>query len=257
MIRKAMRGRLSQYPGLEKLLPFVTGNIGFVFTNDDLRATREKLLQVRTAAPAKAGGLAPTDVFIESQNTGMGPEKTAFFQALGISTKIAKGTIEISNRVHLIKSGDKVGPSEAALLNMLAISPFTYGLNVRTIYDNGAVFDNEILDISDEQLLGALTIASKNVTSVSLALNRPTIAAVPHLILRAFKETLAVSVESEYTFSYSEKIKEYLKDPSKFAVAAPVATADSGAAAAPKEEEKKAEEPAEESDDDMGFSLFD
>jgi large subunit ribosomal protein LP0 len=48
-----------------------------------------------------------------------------------------------------------------------------------------------------------------------------------------------------------------LQDPSKFAVAAPVATADSGAAAAPKEEEKKAEEPAEESDDDMGFSLFD
>jgi hypothetical protein len=46
-----------------------------------------------------------------------------------------------------------------------------------------------------------------------------------------------------------------LQDPSKFAVAAPVAAADSSAAA-PKEEEK-APEPAEESDEEMGFSLFD
>jgi ribosomal protein L12E/L44/L45/RPP1/RPP2 len=47
------------------------------------------------------------------------------------------------------------------------------------------------------------------------------------------------------------------QDPSKFAVAAPVA-ADSGAAApsAAKEEEKK-EEPEEESDGDLGMSLFD
>jgi len=47
-----------------------------------------------------------------------------------------------------------------------------------------------------------------------------------------------------------------LQDPSKFAIAAPVVAADSGAAAAPKEEEK-APEPAEESDEELGFSLFD
>jgi len=47
-----------------------------------------------------------------------------------------------------------------------------------------------------------------------------------------------------------------LQDPSKFAIAAPVAAAGSGASAAPKEEEK-VPEPAEESDEEMGFSLFD
>jgi large subunit ribosomal protein LP0 len=47
------------------------------------------------AAPAKAGALAPVDVKIPAQNTGLGPEKTSFFQALQIPTKIAKGTIEI------------------------------------------------------------------------------------------------------------------------------------------------------------------
>ena len=47
------------------------------------------------AAPAKAGATAPLDVTVEARNTGMGPEKTSFFQALTIPTKIAKGTIEI------------------------------------------------------------------------------------------------------------------------------------------------------------------
>jgi len=258
MIRKAIRARLQTFPALEKILSHVTGNIGFVFTNSDLRSTRDLLLKERTAAPAKAGALAPSDVFIEAQNTGMGPEKTSFFQALGIATKISKGTIEIISQVHLIKKGDKVGPSEATLLNMLGISPFTYGLVVRVIYENGAVFKSEILDISDEDLLKSMTLAVKNVTCLSLAMSFPTTASVPHIIIKAFKEALAISLGTEYTFPAAEKIKEYLADPSKFAVAAaPVAAAAApaaAAAAAPKKEEKK-EESEEEAD--MGFGLFD
>jgi large subunit ribosomal protein LP0 len=38
----------------------------------------------------------------------MGPEKTSFFQALGVATKIARGTIEIISNVELIKAGTKV-----------------------------------------------------------------------------------------------------------------------------------------------------
>ena len=81
-------------------------------------------------APAKAGAIAPIDVFVAPQNTGLGPEKTSFFQALSIATKISRGTIEILSDVHLIKKDEKVGFSEAALLQMLKIFPFSYGLRV-------------------------------------------------------------------------------------------------------------------------------
>lgn len=47
-----------------------------------------------------------------------------------------------------------------------------------------------------------------------------------------------------------------LQDPSKFAVAAPVAAAATTAAAAPSKKEEKKEE-SESEDDDMGFGLFD
>ena len=63
----------------------------------------------------------------------MGPEKTSFFQALAIPTKITKGTIEIIKDVDIIKAGDRVGMSEATLLNMLKISPFSYGLVISKV----------------------------------------------------------------------------------------------------------------------------
>lgn len=51
----------------------------------------------------------------------MEPGKTSFFQALGVPTKIARGTIEITTDLKLIEAGNKVGASEATLLNMLNI----------------------------------------------------------------------------------------------------------------------------------------
>lgn len=55
--------------------------------------------------------------------------------------------------MQLVKEGDKVGASEATLLNMLNISPFTYGLVVQQVYDQGTVFSPRVLDITDEDLM--------------------------------------------------------------------------------------------------------
>jgi len=80
MMRKVIRGQLEKNPELEKLLPHIKMNVGFVFTNEELTTVRDLLLSNKKAAPAKAGAIAPVDVTIPAQNTGMGPEKTSFFQ---------------------------------------------------------------------------------------------------------------------------------------------------------------------------------
>uniref|UniRef100_A0A3P8Z9B9 Large ribosomal subunit protein uL10 n=1 Tax=Esox lucius TaxID=8010 RepID=A0A3P8Z9B9_ESOLU len=95
MMRKAIRGHLENNPALEKLLPHIKGNVGFVFTKEDLTEIRDMLLANKVPAAARAGAIAPCDVTVPAQNTGLGPEKTSFFQALGITTKISRGTIEI------------------------------------------------------------------------------------------------------------------------------------------------------------------
>jgi large subunit ribosomal protein LP0 len=254
MMRKAIRGHLEKNPDLERLLPFIKMNVGFVFTKEDLIEVRDMLLANKVRAPAKAGALAPLDVVVPAQNTGMGPEKTSFFQALQIPTKITKGTIEITGDVALITAGDRVGMSEATLLNMLKISPFTYGLVVQKVYDSGSVFDPEILDITDDDLKAKFMAGVANVAALSLAMSYPTIASVPHSVVNGMKNLLAVAAVTDITFKEAEMLKEFLADPSKFAAAAPVAAAAAPAAAAA----AKAPEPeSEEEDDDMGFGLFD
>merc|ERR1719318_402612 len=257
MMRKAIRGHMENNPALEKLLPHIKGNVGFVFTKMDLVDVRNKILDNRVGAPAKAGAIAPLDVKVPPQNTGLGPEKTSFFQALAIPTKIAKGTIEILSEVHLIKEGEKVGASEATLLQMLKIYPFSYGLVVYQVYDSGTVFAPAILDITDEDLIKRFMEGVTNIASVSLAIGYPTAASAPHSIINGFKNLLALAVETEYTFPAAETVKEYLADPSKFASVAAAAAPAAAAGEEKKEAAPAAKEESEESDDDMGFGLFD
>lgn len=258
MIRKALRGFMSSVPQLDRLLPYVKGNIGFVFTNEDLKEIRDLIESNKVAAPAKAGAIAPIDVFVPGQNTGLGPEKTSFFQALSIATKITKGTVEIMNAVHLIKEGQKVGPSEATLLQMLKIMPFSYSLVVQQVFDDGSVFPPKVLDIAEEDLLKTFMQGVTTVASVSLAINYPTVVSVPHSMANGFKNLLAIAAATDVTFKEAEQVKEFLADPSKFVVAAPVQedTKPGDGGGETKAEEKK-EESEEESDDDMGFGLFD
>jgi large subunit ribosomal protein LP0 len=254
MIRKAIRGHLQNIPGLSELLPYVVGNMGFVFTKGDLGEVKKILLTERVAAPAKAGAIAPCDVIVPKGNTGMEPTQTSFFQALNIQTKITKGQVEIINDVPLIKKGDKVGASEANLLKRLDIMPFSYGLTIEAVYDSGNIYDLAMLDISDEDIVTKFRSAVRNVACVSLAVGYPTIASLPHSIIRGYKNVLAISLATEYSIPQAEKLKN-----AAAAGPAPTATPAKGGeskAAAPAKEEKK-EEKKEEEDEDMGFGLFD
>ncbi|CAI0443561.1 unnamed protein product [Linum tenue] len=238
------------------LLPLLQGNVGLIFTKGDLKEVSEEVGKYKVGAPARVGLIAPIDVVVPPGNTGLDPSQTSFFQVLNIPTKINKGTVEIITPVELIKKGDKVGSSEAALLAKLGIRPFSYGLVVENVYDDGSVFSPEVLDLTEDALMGKFASGVSMLTALSLAIAYPTLAAAPHFFANAYKNVLAIAVETDYTFPQAEQVK----DPSKFAVAAAPAAASGGAAAAPaaaKEEEKKPE-PEEESDEDgLGFSLFD
>lgn len=252
MMKKVIRGLLGSNPELEKLLPHVRANVGFVMTNGDLKEIRDLVMGYKVQAPARAGALSDVDVIVPPQNTGLGPEKTSFFQALSIPTKISRGTIEITGSVHLLKPGDRVGASESALLNMLKISPFTYGLDIVQVYDSGSVFAPGILDISEDDIRNRFCSAVQNVAAVSLAIGYPTLASVPHSVANGFKNLMAVAAATEIEFPEVETLKAYLADPSAFAVAAPVG---GGAADAVKEAPKveAKEESEEDSDDDMNM----
>ncbi|CAN0402406.1 unnamed protein product, partial [Ectocarpus sp. 12 AP-2014] len=136
-----------------------------------------------------------------------------------VPTKITKGQIEITTEVFLVPKGQKVRAvvfahmhacmcrhhcSEAALLQKLSIRPFTYGLMIDCIYDNGSVFDAAVLDLTDEDMGNKFAAACGNVAAVSLELGFPTLASLPHSIANAFRALVGVVIEGCDTYSFEQ-----------------------------------------------------
>ena len=196
---------------MAQLKPLCKGNVGFIFTNGDLAAVREVLDKNVRPAPARVGSLAPIDVIVPKGPTGCDPGQTAFFQTLQIATKITKGQIEMTNDTHLITAGDKVTASQAALLQKLDINPFTYGLELKMVYDNGSLFDAKVLDITDEVLSAKVGEAVNMIAKLSLVLGIPTQASVPHSIANAYKAALAITVGLPgFSFEKADAFKKLL-----------------------------------------------
>jgi large subunit ribosomal protein LP0 len=259
LMRKVLAAFLDSHPGHfhSALAAKMSGNVGFVFTNSDLPKIRDFILANRVPAPARVGSIAPVDVSVPPGPTGCDPGQTSFFQVLQIPTKIVKGQIEITNNVSLIKKGDKVGSSEASLLQKLNIKPFSYGLKIDCIFDSGSQFSVDVLDIDDNQIMTKFSRALAAVAAISLQVGYPTQASLPHSIGNAFKTLVAIGVNLD-SFSFKEvaPFKAFLADPSAFAVAGPAAAA-GGAAAAPAAA-KAPEKPKEEEVDalDGGMDMF-
>lgn len=258
MIRKIIKNTgNADYAKINDLIKL---NVGLIFTNGDLGEIRDVIKEYRVGAPAKAGVLSPKDVFIEAGLTDMEPTQTSFFQAINVPTKISRGKIEILTKTQVCIEGEKVGSSQAALLQKLGVKPFEYGLELQSIWDNGSTYTPEVLDISASDMIGKFMAGIGKVAEISLGLNYPTLASIPHSIANAYKNVLAIALcdDVEYSFERADKVKEILENPEAFMVAG----GDDGGNGGGEEKKEEAqpepeEEESEEEEDDMEFDLFD
>jgi large subunit ribosomal protein LP0 len=86
--------------------------VRFAFTKEDRTEIRDVLLANKVPAASSAGAIGPCEYTVPSQNTDLESEKTSFFQALGITTKISRGPIENLRDVQLIRLETKWEPAK-------------------------------------------------------------------------------------------------------------------------------------------------
>lgn len=234
---------------LKELIPLIKKNVGLVFCKGSLSDIQKVVEESKVPAEAKTGSIAPIDVTVPAGSTGMDPSQTAFFQALGISTKIVKSQIEIVTDVHIIEKGKKVGSSEAVLLKKLNIRPFSYGFKIVNVYDNGSVYSSEALKISDDEIAQKFAMGLRNVAAISIGAGYPTAAALPYAFSSGFRNLVSIAAEAGYSFKEGDSLINLLQNPEAFlaaqaataVVAAPTAkTAEAKPAAAAKVDEEEA-----------------
>jgi len=195
---------------LTKLLPLIRLNIGFVFTNGDLAGIRKEILEFKVPAAAKANAVCPDDVYIPAGPTGLDPGQTSFFQALNINTKITRGAIEITSKVHICKKDEKCSASASVLLKKLNICPFFYGIKVEKVVDGESVYDAAVLDIDPDLVGQKFANGVRSLAAFSLGLYYPTAASIPHTFSNTMRQAIAICLMGEYTFKYAEPYKAFL-----------------------------------------------
>lgn len=152
-------------------------------------------------ALAVPGDIAPNDVVIPAGPTGLGPEKINVFQAAKIATKINKGKIDLATDHKLLSAGDVVTISHARLLTMLNILPFEFGLDIVKVFENGDVFNKELLEITEEQIAKSIEESVSMLAALSLGSETTTEASVPFEIKNAFADVVKISLATGFTIN--------------------------------------------------------
>ena len=173
---------------IEKILSQLRGNTNLIFSNGDLGDVKTILDAEARPSAAKPGMIAPIDVTVPEGSTGLDPKQTAFFQTLGIQTKIVKAQIDIIKAKQVVTAGDKIGGTEAALLDKLKIYPFEYKMQVSKVLQNGSMFDAAVLSLSTDAILAKFKKACGNQAQMSLASGYCTSASAPHSLARNSQE---------------------------------------------------------------------
>jgi len=253
LMRRAIRDNLANHPNWEPLLGALKGNVGLIFTKGPLIDLRDEVSKSTVPAAAKAGAMSPIDVVLPKQVTTLEPTKTSFFAALDIATKITKGCVEILNDVRLCEKAKKVGSSEAALLMMLDIRPFVYGLIVVNCYDS-SLFPPAYLEFKESDLFKAISSGISNVAAMSLALSYPSLPAFPHVITTAFRNLVAISLETGYDFKQAQQLKNIVQNPEAFVQK--VEKVEVKVDVKPKQDDLKPKDPSTDTvEDDEGLEL--
>ncbi|KAI5133590.1 large subunit ribosomal protein LP0 [Nematocida ausubeli] len=197
-IKNALKKLAETNPELKEVEKVIKNNVGVVFTNGSLSEIEDVFEKNKVHSVAKPGDLSQCDVWIEPIATGLTPEKTAFFQALGIATKITKGKIEILSKCQALYEGKRVGHSEAALLALLGVTPFVYKMKVLYAYSDGKFFDTEYLKITPESVETMVKEAVSTLAALALGAGYVTESTVSQELQIGARNLMALAAAAEY-----------------------------------------------------------
>jgi len=187
-------------PELKNMAKLVEGNVALIFTDEDYSTIKEKIEAEVLSVAAKTGVPAPCDVIIPAGPTNLDVGKVQIFQKLNVPTKAVKNMLEIQKDIHIIKKNEKVTATGSELCRLLGLKPFSYKLEMRKIWMNGAVLEEDMINISPSDILKTFQQHCTTLAALSLGAGLPNAASVPHMIANGFKDLLAIGLGADIKF---------------------------------------------------------
>jgi len=242
-------------PGLEKLKDMVQGQCAIVATDANPFKLFREMESTKTKAPAKPGDIAPEDIEVKAGDTPFKPGPiVGELQKVGIPAGIEGGKIIIKKDKVLVKQGETISAELAAVLPKLEILPMTVGMDLRGAFEDGLLYDKEVLNIPADYYTNMLGLASRSAMALAVEIVYPTPETMPPLLAKAYREALALSVSAAIPTKESINILLAKAEANMLALATRVPDLGdervkqrlSAKPSSPAPSEKKKEEPKEE-----------
>jgi len=192
---------------IETLEEHMDGQPALIFTNMNPFKLYKILEGSKTAAPAKAGSIAPEDIVVPKGDTAFKPGPVlGELQKVGIPAKIEKGKIVITSDKTIVEAGEAIPREVASLLTRLEIFPLEVGIDLRAAYEDQTVYTSDILTINEEETLADIQKAFTRALNLSVNAVIFTKEAVPVLLQKAATQSLNLALNAEILTSKTRDI---------------------------------------------------
>jgi len=182
---------------LKKLTEYLEGSNLFMFTDLNPFNLALMLERGKVKTTAKAGDIAAMDVVIPTGNTGQPPGPIiSQLNAVGLPTRIESGSVWVSKDTLVVKKGEPISASLAAVLSKLGIKAVEAGLSMRVILDEGLIIEGDQLKIDIEEVRKNFEESHGEAFALSLSIAYPTNENMTMLLQIAHKEAFALSLSA-------------------------------------------------------------
>jgi len=184
-------------PGLEKLKDSVDGQCAMVATDLSPFKLFRQLEATKTAAPAKAGDIAPMDIIVPKGPTKFAPGPIiGDLQKIGVPAAIDGGKIVVKKDAKLVEMGQPIPANIAAMLPKLDILPMIVGMNLASAFEDGMVYNRNVLDIPEDYYPTMFATAAYNALALGVSIAFPTKETIVPLIAKVYREALGLAVSA-------------------------------------------------------------
>jgi large subunit ribosomal protein L10 len=245
-----------QRPGIEQLKPLVGGQCAVVATPLNPFKLFRQMEATKAKAAAKPGDVAPEDIVVKEGETPFKPGPiVGELQKAGIPAAIEGGKIVIRKDKVLVEKGQKVSEELAKILPKLEILPMTIGMDLIVAFEDGIVYNKDVLNVPADYYPSLLATAARNAIGLGVSIAYPTKQTIAPLLAKAYREANAVSLKAAIPTRDNIKLLLAKANAEMLAVASRVPGLEderlkqqlaAQVAAAPAPQEKKAEEKKDE-----------
>jgi large subunit ribosomal protein L10 len=189
LIKHALSQLKDSYNGIEKINGMMQGMPSLLFTNENPFKIYKILAQNRSKAHARPGQIAPNDIKIPAGPTPFtpGPVISELAQ-LGLKASVVDGKVNIMAEKVMVHEGEEISPKAADMLQRLGIEPMEVGLNLVLIYENGVIYNRDVLAVDEQQYISNIFLAHNQALALAIEISYMTRETVEEMLKKAFRE---------------------------------------------------------------------